>query len=262
MKKLNIIIIVCLVLFRFVAFASEPFRFALFTDLHISTSNPVATQDLLNAINDVNEQQNIDFVLVAGDVSDKGDTTSLKKAKQMLQTLKIPFYVVPGNHDFRWNVGNGCADFICIFGDDKFVFSHENFVFAGIPTVPLNKTGNAYVQKSDMKWLKKTLKKEGKKKTRVIVTHYPLLKGDMVDWKKTRKIFQKLNVTLVLNGHYHRNILFSYDGIPGIVNRSTLPTNDSVGGYSIYSISDSIKVSEKPIGKKESCWLAFPLVTE
>jgi len=63
----------------------------------------------------------------------------------------------------------------------------------------------------------------------------------------------------VLNGHYHRNALFSYAGVPGIVNRSTQRGNQIKGGYTIYSVSDTLKVAEKIIGEPEHEWMVLPL---
>ena len=73
MKKRTILIFFYLVLFQVVTFAIEPFRFALFSDLHISTSNPVPAEDLSQSVTDVNALQGIDFVIVSGDVSESGD---------------------------------------------------------------------------------------------------------------------------------------------------------------------------------------------
>ncbi|HEY6914717.1 MAG TPA: metallophosphoesterase, partial [Paludibacter sp.] len=255
----HVFIVVYLVLFQLVAFASKPFRFALFTDTHISTTNPIPTEDLRNAITDVNSLQNIDFVLVDGDVSNSGDTTSLIEAKRLLQTLKIPFYIVAGNHDFHWNTGVGSDNFIHVFGADKFVFTHKKVVFAGFTTVPLNNEAKATIQQADIDWIKKALKKTGKNKTTFIVTHYPLLTGDVENWKDLTDVLHKFNVKAILNGHYHRNVLLNYDGIPGVVNRSTQRAKNPVGGYSIYTVSDSLTVSEKRIGEAEDIWLKLPL---
>jgi len=259
-KTVNYIFTFLLVFQSFsVTFASEPFRFALFTDLHISTSNPIPSEDLRNAVSDVNALKGIDFILIDGDISNLGDTASLKEAKRLLQNLKMPYYIVPGNHDFRWKVGDGSSDFKRIFGDDKFIFTHNDFVFAGFPTVPLKKNGNADIPECDIKWMKKQLKKAGKEAPVFVVTHYPLLDGDVDDWKKMTKVLKKFNVKAVLNGHYHRNVCLNYDGIPGIVNRSTLRAKNPVGGYSIYTVSDSIHVFEKKIGQAEDNWLSLPM---
>jgi hypothetical protein len=92
-----------------------------------------------------------------------------------------------------------------------------------------------------------------------LVTHYPLLEGDIDNRLDLINIFRSYNVQAVLNGHYHRNVLLNYDEIPGIVNRSVLRANQTAVGYSIYSVSDSLKVSEKIIGHSEINWLTLPL---
>jgi predicted phosphohydrolase len=170
----------------------------------------------------------------------------------------MPFYIVPGNHDFQWNV-KGPADFIRVFGDDKFIFTHKNFIFAGITSAPLQKSSNGLIQQADISWLKNELKTIGETKPTIIITHYPLLDGDVDNWSDLINVLHKFNVKVILNGHYHRNVMLNFDGIPGIVNRSTLRAKDAIGGYSLYTVSDSIIVSEKRIGQPEEVWLEFPL---
>jgi len=261
MKKYSVFLFVFVLYFQihFLAVASEPFRFALFTDLHISSKNLQPAEALVNAVNDVNASKNIDFVLVSGDVSNLGDTISLKKAKQMLDKLKIPYYILPGNHDLKWNEPQA-GNFKQIFKSDKFSFKHKGFVFIGFTTAPLTKGSNGYIQKCDIDWTKAVLKKTGNKVPVLAVTHYPLLTGDVDNWKDMTDVLKKCNIQTVLSGHYHRNVLLNYDGIPGIVNRSTQLDKDNVGGYSVYSVSDSIRVSEKRIGRPEELWLALPLI--
>jgi outer membrane protein assembly factor BamB len=70
-------------------------------------------------------------------------------------------------------------------------------------------------------------------------------------------LLRKYNVQAVLGGHYHRNVIFSYDGIPGIINRSTLKAKETTGGYSLYTISDSIHVAEKKTDQAERKWMAI-----
>jgi 3',5'-cyclic AMP phosphodiesterase CpdA len=258
MKKFQYIFFLVLFLFTFAAFASEPFRFALFSDLHISSANHQPSEDLLNAVNDVNALKNIDFVLVSGDVSNLGDTVSLKQAKQMLERLHMPYYIVPGNHDIRWSEPQA-TNFKKVFLADKFSFMHNGYQFIGFTTAPPTKTENAFIQPKDIEWIKTELEKSGKEIPVFVITHYPLQTGDVDNWKDMTDVLLKYNIKAVLNGHYHRNVLLNYNGIPGIVNRSTLRAGDVVGGYSIYSVSDSIKVSEKRIGQSEAVWLAFPI---
>lgn len=258
MKKFHILLLVCFFLISCVVLATEPFRFALLTDLHISTTNPQPSEDLKYAVNDVNSLKDIDFVLVSGDVSNQGDTASLKEARQLLKKLKMPYYIVPGNHDIRWSEPQA-TNFKKVFGADKFRFTHKGYLFIGFTTAPLTKSTNGIIQKEDIDWIQTVLEKSGTSMPFFAVTHYPLQTGDVDNWKELTDIFKKYNVQAVLGGHYHRNVLLNYDGIPGIVCRSTLRASNPVGGYSIFSVSDSIKVSEKRIGRQEELWLAFPI---
>ena len=244
--------------FCFIAFAIEPFRFALFTDLHISISNKTPAIDLQSVVNEVNSSVGLDFVIVSGDVSENGDSLSLREAKTILDKLKIPYYITAGNHETKWSE-SGATDFAKIFGNDKFSFIHKGFEFIGFTTGPIIKMGDGHIAPQDIDWVKSELSKTVSKIPVFVITHYPLQTGDVDNWYEMTDIIRKFNVQAVLNGHYHRNMILNYDGIPGIVNRTTLRDKDSVGGYSIYSISDSIHVYEKKIGLNQRVWLTLPL---
>ena len=257
MKKIQFIIILLLLEFSFAAFATKPFRFALFSDLHISTIIPQHSEDLQQAVIDVNALAGIDFVIISGDVSDKGDTLSLRMAKQMLQKLRMPYYIIPGNHDVKWYL-TGSVNFDAIFGDTKFDFTHNGIEFIGFTTAPLSKKGVGFIQPVTIQWLNTVLQKTGDEKPVIMVTHYPLQTGDVDNLKDIMDIIKRYNVQAVLGGHYHLNAVFNYEGIPGIISRSTMRGNDPVGGYSIFLISDSIRTFEKRIGQPEEKWLTLP----
>jgi 3',5'-cyclic AMP phosphodiesterase CpdA len=261
MKKIYYFFFLLFFQFAFAAYATEPFRFALFSDLHISTTNSIPSEDLQNAVIDVNKLQNVDFVIISGDVSNLGDTLSLRMAKHMLQKLNMPYYIIPGNHDVKW-YESGDTNFRAIFGDTKFVFIHNGIEFVGLTTAPLNRSGLGHIQQEDINWMKTILEKAGRKEPSFVVTHYPLQTGDVDNWKDMANVLREYNVLAVLGGHYHRNVLLNYGGIPGIVSRSTLRAKDKVGGYSLFTVSDSIKVSEKRIGEQEELWLNLPINSE
>lgn len=258
MKKILYFFFLLLFEFQFAAYATKPFRFALLSDLHISATNQQPTEDLQNAVKDVNKLPEIDFVIVSGDVADLGDTVSLRLAQHMLQKLNMPYYIIPGNHDVKW-YESGASNFDYVFKDNKFVFTHNDVEFIGFTTAPLDKTGLGHIQPEDIDWVKTVLDKTGKEKLVFAVTHYPLQTGDVDNWKEMITVFKKYNVQAVLGGHYHRNALFNYEGTPGIISRSTLRGKDTVGGYSIISVSDSINVYEKKIGLPEEIWVTLTL---
>ena len=58
-----------------------PFRFALLTDIHISSVNPTPLEDLRRSVDDINGQDSLAFVLVSGDITEAGDLRSMELAK-------------------------------------------------------------------------------------------------------------------------------------------------------------------------------------
>ena len=255
MKRIHVSFFLLFLLMQFAVFATKPFRFALFTDLHISVLKPQNAEDLNLAVNEVNSTEKIEFVLISGDDSDLGDINSLKIAKKILNRLKMPYFITSGNHDTHQGQ-EGSTNFIAVFQKDTFSFSHAGYQFVGFPTGP-EKGGNiGHIASKDFNFIKSELDKN---RPTFVITHYPLLKGDLDNNKEMTALLHNYNVIAVLNGHYHRNAVFSYGGIPGIVNRSTLRGVQKYGGYSIYSVSDSLKVSEKIIGQPEHEWLVLPL---
>lgn len=255
MRKLRILFFLFFLLIQFVVLSTNPFQFALFTDLHISVLKPQNVDDLQFAVNEVNANRKIDFVLISGDDSDLGDIESLQIVKKCLDKLKMPYYITSGNHDTKQGeIGSG--NFIQVFRKDTFSFSHFGFQFIGFPTGPEKGKNIGHIAAEDIDFVKKELDKNV---PAFLITHYPLLKGDIDNYREITGLLQEYNVKAVLNGHYHRNALLNFDGIPGIVNRSTLRATQKAGGYSIYSVSDSLEVSEKIINQPERIWLVLPL---
>ena len=95
-------------------------RFALMADLHYSEGSRSAV-DLRRCIRDINTRENLDFVMVAGDLTDFGTDEEISAVKNMLDSLDRPYYVVPGNHDAKWSE-SGCNTFRKVFGYETFEF--------------------------------------------------------------------------------------------------------------------------------------------
>lgn len=234
------------------------FRFALITDLHITKTEPAA-EDLQKAVNQINATDNLDFVLVTGDITEEGDRESLKRAKSIMDKLHIPYYIIPGNHETTWTE-SGMTAFGDVFGGERFRFEHKGFLFLGFNTGPFIRMGDGHVVPQDISWLKEELGKYGKEKPVIIVTHYPLKEGDVDNWYDVTDAIRPYNIRVCVGGHYHSNREFRYDGIPGFLNRSTLRGGEATGGYSIYDITpDSIIVYEHNIGTEPRQWASLSL---
>lgn len=239
--------------------AVAPFRFALLTDIHISPSNPQPKEDLSRSIDEVNNLNDIAFVIVSGDITEAGDKPCMEFVKQQLDRLSVPYYVTSGNHETTWSE-SGVQDFAKVFGSERFSFTYNDILFFGFNTGPVLKMADGHVAPQDIDWIRHLLDSAGRHQTAIPVTHYPLQTGDVDNWFDLTDVLRRYNVPCLLGGHYHRNLVFNCDGIPDILCRSNLRGKDSAGGFSIISIdSDSLRVAEKKYGCPPEQWVAVPL---
>lgn len=245
---------------------SQEFKFALITDLHLVNNNKAPQEDLTYCINDINSQDDLDFVLVLGDNTGEGDKASLVAAKATLDGLNKKYYIVSGNHETKWST-SGATAFTEVFGSERFDFEHKGYRFLGFATGPIIRMMDGHVSADDLTWLDTELSKNPTQKS-IIATHYPLTSADVDNWYEATDVLRKYNVKLIVNGHYHSNRQMQYDGIPAFVNRSTLrDKSDGLSGYSVYTVTDdSISVAERKVGKdtklEARTWGAFSLIEE
>lgn len=69
-------------------------------DVSVEAAAVEASDDLLRrAVADVNRRENVDFVLVAGDLLARAEPLSLDRARAALDELRVPYVVVLGDHD-------------------------------------------------------------------------------------------------------------------------------------------------------------------
>lgn len=238
------------------AVLGQEFTFALLTDTHISYKNTAPAADLTEVINEVNKNPGIDLVVISGDITEEGDYKSLSQAKQLLDKLNKPYYVVPGNHETKWTE-SGMTDIGKIFGSERFQFEHKGIRFLGFNTGPLMRMADGHVVPQDITWLKENLAKDPNKPT-ILVTHYPLKEGDVDNWYEVTDAVRPYRILTFLGGHYHSNRLFNYDGIPGVISRSTLRGKEGVVGYTLIKVAtDSLSIFEKQIDKTPLKWGAI-----
>ena len=115
------------------------FRFAWLSDTHVGSGS--GEQDLRAAVRDINSLTGLSFVVLSGDVTEYGSREQLRLAKDLLDGLKIPSHVIPGNHDTKWSE-SGATDFARLWKEDRFVFEQDGFRFIGIHQGPLMKMGD------------------------------------------------------------------------------------------------------------------------
>jgi outer membrane protein assembly factor BamB/predicted phosphodiesterase len=234
----------------------KPFRFAFISDTHIGSPNAGADEDLRRTVSDINSMTGIEFVVITGDITELGTDEELRLAKQILDSLKIPYYIIPGNHDTGWSESGGLG-FTKTFGSDKFYFQHNGIHFIGCASGPYVRMSDGHVPRDAMNWMKKTLDGIDKKQPVVFLNHYPLDNG-LDNWYEVVDLLKQRNTVLALCGHGHNNRPVKAEDIPAVMGRSNLRAKAPEGGYNLVDVlPDSITFTVRtPVSKTEKKWTA------
>ncbi|MBC8427068.1 MAG: metallophosphoesterase [Deltaproteobacteria bacterium] len=294
LKKLNKLIVLgfalSLVLFIFsTSFAFEKAKFAVVTDTHMAlygedgmkmgASSCKIVENTCKALNKIDD---LDFVVVTGDLLLDGEPWNLDLMKAYLDDLRVPYYVICGNHDYAQakTAKPGAAPYVAI-NKAAVIWTFQGHGYRGADgwwgadpmpglhligldsNVPINWGG--HIPLSEMKFLDKELY-ANQDKVNVVFCHHNFVawcKDDELGGKfdkfqvdngaEVRKIFEKYvpSVQLVLTGHRHIGLRHQkINGINYIVNPAAVSYPNQ---FTIYTLTpDSISYETKwvPVEKE------------
>ena len=130
----------------------------------------------------------------------------LGQVKDIFSGLKLPIYVVPGNHDFTKKEERKAYD--DLFPNRlNYAFDHGGWQFVALDTTEGTKFQNTMIGDATLKWLDANLPKLDKKKPLVVVTHFPLGEGVRMRPKNADDVLKRLtdfNLRAVYSGHLPR----------------------------------------------------------
>jgi len=254
MLKMNkkITVLLCALLLTSVIAHAQAFKFGFVSDIHVG--NPTSADDLRRTVKDINNNPDLKFVVITGDITEFGADHELKLAKQILDSLNKKWYIIPGNHDANWSE-SGSNSFLKIFGAETFAFHYGGYLFAGVSSGPNMRMGPGQVPREHVVWLDSVLKRTDPKTPVVYLNHYPLDSAQN-NWYNVVDLLKKKNTQLVLCGHGHANQKLDFEGIPGIMGRSNLRAKDSIGGYNIVTFQNGKAIFEerKPLVESNRQW--------
>ena len=156
--------------------------------------------ELEKFIDTVNAIPAVDFVLLAGDISDFGLLEEFELINDKLSKLNKPYFGVVGNHDV---VARGEEVFERMFGPLNFSFTYSKVKF-----VAHNTNGKEYNTGNvpDLPWLKAQLVKSDAAQYFVPVSHVPPFSSDFDEALEAEyvSLFREVPSILVsLHGHIH-----------------------------------------------------------
>lgn len=237
----------------------QSFQFAHVTDTHVGGSTSV--EDLRSTIADINANPDLAFVIISGDITEFGSDDELRLAKRMLDSIRIPWYLVPGNHDTNWSESGGNS-FRRVFGQETFAFVHDGFLCMGTNSGPNMRMSPGQVPRENLVWMDSIFKVYPDSEMPLIyINHYPQ-DSSLNNWFEAIDRLKTRNIQLILCGHGHQNKQYDFEGIPGIMGRSNLRAKDTVGGYNIVEIGNgkaTYRERNPGVGTKAP-WASVPLI--
>ncbi|MGB7161488.1 MAG: PQQ-binding-like beta-propeller repeat protein [Tepidisphaeraceae bacterium] len=250
-----IVVVITLALLALTSIARADFTFIHASDPHFNTKEGPGT----NAGNDAERYKEISalnpqpkFIVQTGDIVEIGTVEEYDVLRRTLaDSLKIPLYNAPGNHDVRWNP-IGKEGYVKGVGQPLYQsWDYENVHFVTLDsTVLLQHWG--HISKDQLDWLKADLDKVGKEKPIIIGFHH-WIGRDTVQTDNEQQLMDLVapyNVVLWLQGHGHSDIQWNVNGVPAIMQKGLYQ-----GSYSVIDVTaDTMKVRRRAIGaaKKNS----------
>lgn len=238
------------VLFTAVLAASLPaqsIRFAVVADPHVGSDHAAA--GLREIVESINAQAGLRFVVLDGDITEKGGDDEFREAKSILAGLNRPCHVLAGNHDLHW-MGYGGEGFRQALGDGRFAFQEGGAAFLGLSAGDLG-----HFAPEDLDWLAEAVHKLPPDADIFFFVHFP---PSMLDnWDRARELLRS-HRTIVISGHVHADQKLEAGGMPVFTVRSAL-AGSGFPGFDVVEITpDAVTVETVVSGKPAPAWGGIP----
>jgi outer membrane protein assembly factor BamB len=203
---------------------AQTVRFAVISDTHVGADG--AADGLRAVVEAVKAQPGLRFVVLDGDLTEKGRDDEFAEFKSIVAGLTVPSHALPGNHDLHW-MGFGGEGFRAALGESRFAFQEGGAAFIGMSAGDLG-----HFAPADLAWLEETVRKLPPERDIFFFVHYPPSSID--NWVRARNILVPHRVC-VISGHVHSDSLEETAGIPVFTVRAAL-AGTARPGFDVFEI--------------------------
>ncbi|WP_082116265.1 metallophosphoesterase family protein [Hymenobacter terrenus] len=152
-------------------------------------------------VESVNQQPNVAFVAVGGDISDFGLVREMRWVHDRLKDLNVPYLTVIGNHDL---VANGRKAYQQVYGPLNY-----SFTYAGTRFICVDTNGREYGfngRVPDVDWVRAQLADSAEVQRQVVMSHVPPMDNDFdrqLEVPYVQALGDAPKLVFALNGHRH-----------------------------------------------------------
>lgn len=229
---------------------SEPFRFGLLSDVQ------TAIDGIGDIIERINDEEDLSFVLGAGDLTERGTERELRRFQHELEAMNVPYYTTLGNHE----LGAGPPPYHDYFGrgNQSFWFRKTKFT--------LLDSASATLDPRVYDWLDGWLE-EARDDVHIVAMHIPPMDptgtrhGGFASKNEAAKLLNQLKrfgVDLTLYGHIHTYVRFENAGIPAHIagGGGAIPNRgDGIGRhYMVIDVDPSKGVTSARVVEVDGDW--------
>lgn len=187
-----------------------------------------------------------DVVLATGDLVDAGRPEEYARLRRILAPLRMPVFLIPGNHDARGPLRTEFADHAYLHGDGAFLhYAIESFPvrLIGLDTLDEGKhTGLMCAER--LAWLDAALSAGRGKPTLIFMHHPPFASG--IPWMDgfglagaeamAEVVARNPQVERIACGHQHRPVTLRWAGTvasiaPGVAHQVALQLEPGAGHF-------------------------------
>ena len=227
----------------------KPFTFAVMTDGHLYDIKDHRFDGMfMDAVKLINKMRpRPDMVIYCGDVGQTGLKSELLKGKRMLDKLKMPYKVIPGEHDWYLDMGKAWRG---LFGAENWSFDHNGTHVIGMNSIKIadfwtgpgltnkermgrvlelecNSCGPWGVEEDGLDWLAKDVKKVSPDTPIIFFSHsplwdyYPRWNFATKDAPEIRGLLRKFDNVMAIHGHVHQVVFNKIGNISSVGTSST-----------------------------------------
>jgi Icc protein len=182
-----------------------PFKIAAFGDTHTDYDNAQLT------INAINARDDIEFVLIVGDMTNDGLLQEYEWAYDVYRRLDVPFFTVIGNHD---TLGHGASIYGDMYGpyDYSFRYGGTKFVLFNSNTLEFG------THVPSREWLTNQVLDRVDEEGVILVAHHDLTRPADFPGGTAASFYDELvqqeGVSGVVHGHEVEHEIIEWHGLP------------------------------------------------
>lgn len=186
--------------------------------LHVSDSHIGRGEDLapLLAVRELGARLGPELLVTTGDMTHRGRPEQIQRSAEILRSLELPLFAVPGNHDipytFPARFTRTFEQWERVYGDTQPVHSSDSFVVVGLNSVRPWRQQSGALSESQLELVASRLREAPPDAYRVVALHHHLAappwpakrKKPIRDRDGVLRALAEAGAELVLSGHVHQ----------------------------------------------------------